>query len=89
VALGGLPVLSVANSKLMRCPDLSDIAIRLCLKLTGLYGRGRKNAAQIERFMQSVLDLDCAQEQQHRNLSIVFRCKRRILNVAVPRVTRA
>lgn len=26
----------------------SHIAIRLCLKLTGLYGRGHKNAAQIE-----------------------------------------
>ena len=26
----------------------SHIAIRSCLKLTGLYGRGRKNAAQIE-----------------------------------------
>jgi uncharacterized protein len=26
----------------------SHIAIRSCLKLTGLYGRGRKNAARIE-----------------------------------------
>ena len=27
---------------------LSDLVIRTCLKLTGLYGRGRRNAAQIE-----------------------------------------
>jgi hypothetical protein len=26
----------------------SHFAIRVCLKLTGLYGRGRRNAAQIE-----------------------------------------
>ena len=33
----------------------SHIAIRSCLKLTGLYGRGRKNAAQIELRSQDVI----------------------------------
>jgi predicted MPP superfamily phosphohydrolase len=36
---------------------LSHVAIRSCLKLTGLYGRGRRNAAQVELRRHDVISL--------------------------------
>jgi uncharacterized protein len=45
-----------ARHKLFHIENLppSHVAIRLCLKLAGVYGRGHRNAAQIELRRQDV-----------------------------------